>query len=149
MTAIAPAHLFITGVLTGLIAGFTFRRMVGRSGSGDGSGEIRLMEERLLKADQGLFQFRQQLKAQSSELRAAQQQAKQTSEQAALSRTQSVQCSRTFDSDGLGVSGALDSHQRVWQGKVESCGSAVSSTNRSNSAWAASMRSNGSRWGWL
>ena len=64
-------------MLTGLIAGFIFSWMVGRSGSGDGSGEIRLMEERLLKGDQGLAQ--------------------QTSEQAALSRTQPVKCSRTFD----------------------------------------------------
>ena len=83
-------------MLAGLIAGFTFRRMIGRSGSVDGSGVIRLLEERLLKADQGLVQFRQQLKAQSSVLRAAQQQAKKTSEQAALSRTQSVQCSGIF-----------------------------------------------------
>lgn len=93
-TACTP--LFITGVLAGLIAGFTFRRMIGRSGSVDGSGVIRLLEERLLKADQGLVQFRQQLKAQSSELRAAQQQAQQTSEQAALSGTQPVQCPRIF-----------------------------------------------------
>ena len=42
------------------------------------------------------------------------------------------------------AAGADESHQRVWQGKLESCESAVSSTNRSNSAWAASMRSNGS-----
>ena len=40
-------------------------------------------------------------------------------------------------------------HQKVWQGKVDSWGSAVSSTRRSSSAWAASRRSNGSRWGWL
>jgi len=40
-------------------------------------------------------------------------------------------------------------HQRVRQGKAESWGSAVSSSSRSSSAWAASMRSKGSRWGWL
>ena len=66
--------LFITGVLAGLIAGFILSRVFGRSRSGGGSGEIRLLEERLLKADQGLAQFSQQLEAQSSELRAAQQQ---------------------------------------------------------------------------
>ena len=46
--------LFITGVLAGLIAGFILSRMFGRSRSGGGSGEIRLLKERLLKADQGL-----------------------------------------------------------------------------------------------
>ena len=55
----APTLLFITGVLAGLIAGFTFSWMVGRRGSGNGSGEIQLMEERLLKSDQGLAQFSQ------------------------------------------------------------------------------------------
>ena len=84
----APTLLFITGVLAGLIAGFILSRVFGRSRSGDGSGEIRLLEERLLKADQGLAQFSQQLEAQSSELRAAQKQAQQAGEQAAVSRTQ-------------------------------------------------------------
>ena len=56
----APTLLFITGVLAGLIAGFILSRVFGRSRSGDGSGEIRLLEERLLKADQGLAQFSQQ-----------------------------------------------------------------------------------------
>ena len=86
----APTLLFITGVLAGLIAGFILSRMFGRSRSGDGSGEIRLLEERLLKADQGLAQFSQQLEAQSSELRAAQQQAQQASEQAAVSCTHQI-----------------------------------------------------------
>ncbi len=40
-------------------------------------------------------------------------------------------------------------HQNVWHGKVDSWGSAVSSTSCSSSAWAASIRSKGSRWGWL
>ena len=84
----APTLLFITGVLAGLIAGFILSRVFGRNRSGDGTGEIRLLEERLLKADQGLEQFSQQLEAQSSELRAAQQQVHQASEQAAVSRTQ-------------------------------------------------------------
>ena len=35
---------------------------------------------------------------------------------------------------GLFVSSAIGSHQRVWQGKVESCGSALSSTSRSSLA---------------
>jgi hypothetical protein len=39
-------------------------------------------------------------------------------------------------------------HQRVWQGKVDSWRSAVSSTRRSSSAWAASRRSKGSRSDW-
>ena len=46
----APTLLFITGVLAGLIAGFILSRVFGRSRSGDGSGEILLLEERLLKA---------------------------------------------------------------------------------------------------
>ncbi len=70
-----PVLLFITGVSAGLIAGFILSRMFGRSRIGDGSSEIRLLEERLLKADQGLTQFSQKLESQSSELRAAQQQA--------------------------------------------------------------------------
>ena len=56
--------------------------------SSAGSGEILLLEERFLKADQGLAQFSQQLEPQTSELRAVQQQAQQASEQAAVSRTQ-------------------------------------------------------------
>ena len=92
----APTLLFITGVLAGLIAGFILSRMFGRSRSGDGSGEIRLLEERLLKADQGLAQFSQQLEAQSSELRAWQQQAQQAFGQAAIRRTQQGKRSRIF-----------------------------------------------------
>ena len=76
----APSLLFITGVLAGLIAGFILSRVFGRSRSGDGSGGIG-SEERLLKADQGLAQFSQQLDAQGSELRTAQQQAQKASEQ--------------------------------------------------------------------
>ena len=57
----APTLLFITGVLAGLIAGFVLSRVFGCSRSGNGSGEIRLLEERLLKADQGLAQFSQLL----------------------------------------------------------------------------------------
>ncbi|QNI73795.1 DNA recombination protein RmuC [Synechococcus sp. NOUM97013] len=103
----APTLLFITGVLAGLIAGFILSRMFGRSRSGDGSGEIRLLEERLLKADQGLAQFSQQLDAQSSELRAAQQQAQQASEQAAVSRTQLEGVSQERDALKAGHDTAL------------------------------------------
>lgn len=62
----ASILLFITGVLAGLIAGFILSRVFGRSRSDDGSVEMRLLEERLLKADQGLEQFSRQLEAQSS-----------------------------------------------------------------------------------
>lgn len=103
----APTLLFITGVLAGLIAGFILSRVFGRSRSGDGSGEIRLLEERLLKADQGLAQFSQQLEAQSSELRAAQQQAQQASEQAAVSRTQLEGVSQERDALKAGHDTAL------------------------------------------
>ena len=103
----APTLLFITGVLAGLIAGFILSRVFGRSRSSDGSGEIRLLEERLLKADQGLAQFSQQLEAQSSELRAAQQQAQQASEQAAVSRTQLEGVSQERDALKAGHDSAL------------------------------------------
>ena len=103
----APTLLFITGVLAGLIAGFILSRVFGRSRSGDGSGEIRLLEERLLKADQGLAQFSQQLEVQSSELRAAQQQAQQASEQAAVSRTQLEGVSQERDALKAGHDSAL------------------------------------------
>ena len=105
--AMAPTLLFITGVMAGLIAGFILSRVYGRSRSGDGTGEIRLLEERLLKADQGLAQFSQQLEAQSSELRAAQQQAQQASEQAAVSRTQLEGVSQERDALKAGHDTAL------------------------------------------
>ena len=103
----APTLLFITGVLAGLIAGFILSRVFGRSRSGDGAGEIRLLEERLLKADQGLAQFSQQLEAQSSELRTAQQQAQQASEQAAVSRVQLEGVSQERDALKAGHDSAL------------------------------------------
>ena len=103
----APTLLFITGVLAGLIAGFILSRVFGRSRSGDGSGEIRLLEEQLLKADQGLAQFSHQLEAQGSELRAAQQQAQQASEQAAVSRTQLDGVSQERDALKAGNATAL------------------------------------------
>ncbi|AII49678.1 DNA recombination protein RmuC [Synechococcus sp. KORDI-52] len=103
----APTLLFITGVLAGLIAGFILSRVFGRNRSGDGTGEIRLLEERLLKADQGLAQFSQQLEAQGSELRAAQQQVQQASEQAAVSRTQLEGVSQERDALKAGHDTAL------------------------------------------
>lgn len=78
---ITPTLLFITVVLAGLIAGFILSRVFSKGRSSAGSGEARLLEERLLKADQGLAQFSRQLELQSSELKAAQQQAQQASEQ--------------------------------------------------------------------
>ena len=67
---VAATLLFIIDVLAGLIAGLIFSRVFGRSRGGDGCGVNRLSKERLLKADQGLAQFNQQLEAQSSEPRA-------------------------------------------------------------------------------
>jgi DNA recombination protein RmuC len=84
----APLLLFTTGVLAGLIAGFILSRLYKRGNDGGGSGERRLLEERLLKADQGLEQFSLQLEAQSAELKAAQQDALQAREAAAISRTE-------------------------------------------------------------
>ena len=47
--------LFITGVLAGVIAGFILSRMFGRRRSGDGAGEMRLLEEQLHLAMHILF----------------------------------------------------------------------------------------------
>jgi DNA recombination protein RmuC len=78
---VAPVLLFITGVLAGLIAGFILSRLYQRRGSaGDGSSELRLLQERLLRADQGIEQFSRQLEVQSAELKGALQ-------QSAISRT--------------------------------------------------------------
>ena len=84
----APALLFITGVLAGLIAGFILSRVFSKGRSSGGSGEARLLEERLLKADQGLEQFSRQLEAQNQELRSQQEQLQQARERDAVSRTQ-------------------------------------------------------------
>ena len=70
----APVLLFITGVLAGVIVGFILSRMLGRRRSGGGAGEMRLLEEQLNRADQGLELARKQLEAQGSELKAAQEQ---------------------------------------------------------------------------
>ena len=84
----APVLLFITGVLAGLIAGFILSRLFQSGHTGDGAGERRLLEERLLKADQGLEQFSRQLEAQSAELKEARHEALQAREADAISRTE-------------------------------------------------------------
>ncbi|MDA0258846.1 MAG: DNA recombination protein RmuC [Cyanobacteria bacterium] len=84
----APALLFITGVLAGLIAGFILSRVFSKGRSSGGSGEARLLEERLLKADQGLEQFSRQVEAQNEELRNQQEQLQEARERDAVSRTQ-------------------------------------------------------------
>ncbi|QNG26147.1 DNA recombination protein RmuC [Synechococcus sp. HK01-R] len=109
----APILLFITGVLAGLIAGFILSRLFSKGRSGDGSGEARLLEERLLKADQGLEQFSRQLEAQSSELKAVQQQAQQASEQAAISRTQLEGVSQERDALKAGHATALAAMEQL------------------------------------
>ena len=59
--------LFITGVLSGLIAGFTLSRIFSRTKfRSDGSTES-LLQERLQKADDGLKQFSDQFESQSKE----------------------------------------------------------------------------------
>ena len=103
----APVLLFITGVLAGVIAGFILSRMVGRRRSGDGAGEMRLLEEQLNRADQGLELARQQLDAQGSELKAAQEQIRGATEQAAVSRTQLKGVSEERDALKAGHATAL------------------------------------------
>ena len=79
--------LFITGVLAGLIAGFLLARRYNKPGS-PGGGNERLLEERLLKADQGLERFSTLLESQKAELRLATQEAQEARERAAVSSTQ-------------------------------------------------------------
>ena len=103
----APVLLFITGVLAGVIAGFILSRMLGRRRSGGGAGEMRLLEEQLNRADQGLELARQQLEAQGSELKAAQEQMRGATEQAAVSRTQLKGVSEERDALKAGHATAL------------------------------------------
>ncbi|MCP9850764.1 hypothetical protein [Cyanobium sp. Morenito 9A2] len=84
----APTLLFITGVLTSLIIGFVFSRLFSSGSSGEGHGERRLLEERLLKADQGLEKFSLELQSQQQEAKAFQDQVLQARESAVGSRTQ-------------------------------------------------------------
>jgi len=93
--------LFITGVLAGLIAGFLLARRYGRSYGPSGSNE-RLLEERLLKADQGLERFSAELECQRVELRQAQQEAQEARERAAISGTQLESANR--EREGLTAS---------------------------------------------
>ncbi len=103
----SPILLFITGVLAGLIAGFIISRVVGRGKSGEGAGERRLLEERLLKADQGLEQFALQFEAQGAELKATQHQAQQAREEAAISRTQLEAVSQERDAQAASHASVL------------------------------------------
>ena len=70
------------------MAGFILSRVFSKGLSTGGSGEARLLEERLLKADQGLEPFSRQLEAQNQELRSQQEQLQEARETAAVSRTQ-------------------------------------------------------------
>ncbi len=80
--------LFITGVLSGLIAGFTLSRIFSRTKfRSDGSTES-LLQERLQKADDGLKQFSDQFECQSKELKEARKDALDAREKAVASTTQ-------------------------------------------------------------
>jgi DNA recombination protein RmuC len=94
---LAPILLFITGALAGLIAGFVLSRTVFRPRSGDGHAERKLLEERLLKADQGLEQFSQELQAQRLESKHLQEELISARESAVGSRTQLESVQRERD----------------------------------------------------
>jgi DNA recombination protein RmuC len=94
---LAPILLFITGVLAGLIAGFVLSRTVFRTSSGDGHAERKLLEERLLKADQGLEQFAQELQSQRLESKTLQEELISARESAVGSRTQLESVQRERD----------------------------------------------------
>ena len=80
--------LFITGVLSGIIAGFSLSRLFGKSNiNSDGSTEG-LLQERLLKADQGLEKFSRELENKNYELKKIQQEAQEAREKTAISSTQ-------------------------------------------------------------
>lgn len=93
----APILLFITGVLAGLIAGFVLSRTVFRPRSGDGHAERKLLEERHLKADQGLEQFAQELQSQRLESKTLQEELISARESAVGSRTQLESVQRERD----------------------------------------------------
>jgi len=94
---LAPILLFITGVLAGLIAGFVLSRTMFRPRSGDGHAERKLLEERLLKADQGLEQFAQELQSQRLESKTLQEELISARESAVGSRTQLESVQRERD----------------------------------------------------
>ncbi len=93
----APILLFITGVLAGLIAGFILSSVFFRRRGGNGHGERRFLEERLLKADQGLEQFTQELQAQRQEAKAMQSELVEARENAVGSRTQAANLQQERD----------------------------------------------------
>ena len=84
----SPLLLFVTGVLAGLIAGFILSRTVFRAGGSGATSDSRLLEQRLLKADQGLEQFAQELQAQRQDTRLLQEELLKAKETAVGSRTQ-------------------------------------------------------------
>ena len=87
-SALDNVLLFITGVLSGIIAGFSLSRIFGKSNiRSDGSTEG-LLQERLLKADQGLEKFSRELEDKNYELKKIQQEAQEAKEKAAVSSTQ-------------------------------------------------------------
>ena len=80
--------LFITGVLSGLIVGFILSRVFSKTKiRSDGSAEG-LLEERLLKADEGLERFAREFELQKHELKQVQQAAQDARERAAISSTE-------------------------------------------------------------
>ncbi|MDB4349163.1 DNA recombination protein RmuC [bacterium] len=113
----APILLFITGVLAGVIAGFILSRVFSKGRSSGGSGEARLLEERLLKADQGLEQFSKQLEQQSADLQSVQHEAQQARESAAVSSTELKGVSRERDALKAGHATALAAMEQVRQEK--------------------------------
>ncbi len=80
--------LFITGVLSGIIAGFLIGRTSSKVNVGPDGSRERLLQDRLLKADQGLEQFSREMEAQRQELKQIQQDAQEAREKAAISITQ-------------------------------------------------------------
>ena len=113
----APILLFITGVPAGVIAGFILSRVFSKGRSSGGSGETRLLEERLLKADQGLEQFSRQLEQQSADLQSVQHEAQQARESAAVSSTELKGVSRERDALKAGHATALAAMEQVRQEK--------------------------------
>ena len=80
--------LFITGVLSGLIVGFILSRIFSKTKiRSDGSAES-LLEERLLKADEGLERFARELELQKHELKQLEEEAQYAREKAAVSSTE-------------------------------------------------------------
>lgn|GEM_PF-308074 len=79
--------LFIIGVLSGLIAGYFLTRKYARSSTSGGSSE-RLLEQQLVKADEGLKKFSDELETQKNELKSAQNLAQESARVAAIAETE-------------------------------------------------------------